>query len=108
MLSLDYGALKLPLLNYTLIEVMAAIEFRVKKGTVYLFRMGRGDFSRPDFGRLKPPLPQTIAPKSCPIAFTKLNNSVPPGKGEKDLKRAAFMSYKKDQAYSHGKDKIHN
>ena len=78
MLSLDYGALKLLLLNYTLIEVMAAIEFRVKKGTVYLFLMGRGDFSRPDFGRLKPPLPWSIAPKSSSIAFAKVNNTLRP------------------------------
>jgi hypothetical protein len=45
-------------------------ELRINKGTLYLFLMGRGDFSlparsvsaeagRPDFGRLKPPLPRT-------------------------------------------------
>ena len=45
------------------------------KGTLYLFLKGRGDFSRPDFGRLKPPLPQTIVPKSSSIAFAKLNNN---------------------------------
>jgi hypothetical protein len=33
------------------------MEFHVNKGTVYFFLKGRGDFSRPDFGRLKPPLP---------------------------------------------------
>jgi hypothetical protein len=38
------------------------IEFRIIKGTLYLFLMGRGDFSRPDFGRLKPSLPRTNAP----------------------------------------------
>jgi len=31
----------------------------INKGILNLFLMGRGDFSRPDFGRLKPPLPQT-------------------------------------------------
>jgi len=33
------------------------IKLRINKGTLYLFLMGRGDFSRPDFWRLKPPLP---------------------------------------------------
>ena len=38
--------------------------------------MGRGDFSRPDIGRLKPPLPQEITPKISSITFTKLNNNL--------------------------------
>jgi hypothetical protein len=38
--------------------------------------MGRGDFSRPDIGRLKPPLPQEITPKISSIPFTKLNNII--------------------------------
>ena len=50
-------------------------ELHINKGTLYVFRMGRGDFSRPDFGRLKPPLPQTNAPKTCFITFAKLNSS---------------------------------
>jgi hypothetical protein len=37
--------------------------------------MGRGDFSRPDIGRLKPPLPQEITPKISSITITKLNNT---------------------------------
>jgi len=36
--------------------------------------MGRGDFSRPDLGRLKPPLPQTNAPKTSFITYAKLNS----------------------------------
>jgi hypothetical protein len=28
--------------------------------------MGRGDFSRPDFGRLKPPLPETDKDEIAP------------------------------------------
>jgi len=35
--------------------------------------MGRGDFSRPDIGRLKPTLPQEITPKISSITITKLN-----------------------------------
>jgi hypothetical protein len=46
----------------------------VDKGTLYLSFMGRGDFSRPDIGRLKPPLPQEITPKISSITFTKLNS----------------------------------
>ena len=42
-------------------DYVASIEFRINIGIVSLFLMGRGDFSRPDFGRLKPPLPQTDA-----------------------------------------------
>jgi len=39
--------------------IRITIELRTNKGTPSLSLMGRGDFSRPDFGRLKPPLPQT-------------------------------------------------
>jgi hypothetical protein len=49
-------------------------ELRINKGTPYLSFMGRGDFSRPDIGRLKPPLPQEITPKISSITFTKLNS----------------------------------
>jgi hypothetical protein len=38
------------------------IEYRISKGILYLFLMSRGDFSRPDFGRLKPPLPKANTP----------------------------------------------
>jgi len=34
--------------------------------------MGRGDLSRSDFGRLKPPLPEKNAPKTSSITFGKL------------------------------------
>ena len=51
-----------------------AIELRINKGTLYLFVMGRGDFSRSDFGRLKPPLPEMNASKTSFITFAKLNN----------------------------------
>jgi hypothetical protein len=54
-------------------RTLFAIELRISKGTLYLFLMGRGDFSRPDFGRLKPPLPQTNPPKTSFITFGKLN-----------------------------------
>jgi len=48
------------------------IELHINKGTLYFFLMGRGDFSlparsasaeagRPDFGRLKPPLPEAVS-----------------------------------------------
>ena len=50
-------------------------ELRINKGTPYLSFMGRGDFSRPDIGRLKPPLPQEITPKISSITITKLNNT---------------------------------
>jgi hypothetical protein len=33
-------------------------ELHINKGTPYLSFMGRGDFSRPDIGRLKPPYPR--------------------------------------------------
>ena len=39
------------------------IELRINKGTARLLLMGRGDFSRPYLGRLKPPLPETKAQK---------------------------------------------
>jgi hypothetical protein len=45
---------------------------RIKK--FFLFLTGRGDFSRPNFGRLKPPLPQMSEPKTSSVTFTKLNN----------------------------------
>jgi len=40
-----------------------SMELRINKGTVCLPLMGRGDFSRPYLGRLKPPLPETKAKK---------------------------------------------
>jgi len=40
------------------------IKLGINKGIVCLLLMGRGDFSRPYPGRLKPPLPETKAPKS--------------------------------------------
>jgi hypothetical protein len=43
----------------TIHRLIINIEFHRIKETVYVFLMGRGDFSRPDFGRLKPPLPET-------------------------------------------------
>jgi hypothetical protein len=53
------------------------IEPRINKGTLYLSLMGRGDFSRPDFGRLKPPLPRMNAQKTSSITFAKFNNFRP-------------------------------
>jgi hypothetical protein len=52
------------------------IELRINKGTIYLSRMGRGDFSRPDAGRLKPPLPETNSLITSPNNFTKLNSKL--------------------------------
>jgi hypothetical protein len=52
---------------------MEIIEFRINRGTPSFPFTGRGDFSRPDFGRLKPPLPLTNAPKISFITFAKLN-----------------------------------
>jgi len=60
--------------DYRIQGVKGTIELRINKGTPYLSLMGRGDFSRPDFGRLKPPLPQTNALKTNSITFAKLNN----------------------------------
>jgi len=37
--------------------------------------MGRGDFSRPDFGRLKPPLPRGDIPKISSMSFAMLNRN---------------------------------
>ena len=56
--------------------------------------MGRGDFDRPDFGRLKPPLPETNAPKTSSITFAKLsilidslfNSLMPHQKSKPDFK----------------------
>jgi len=53
-----------------------AIELRINKGTPYLPRKGRGDFSRPDFGRLKPPLPITTVLRTGFITFAKLNTRI--------------------------------
>jgi hypothetical protein len=50
------------------------IELRINKETFHFLPMGRGDFSRPDFGRLKPPLPQKDSLKRSFITFVKLNN----------------------------------
>jgi len=49
------------------------IELRINRETLCLSLTGRGDFSRPDFGRLKPPLILTNAPKTSFITFAKLN-----------------------------------
>ncbi len=57
---------------------LAIIELRINKGTPYLSFMGRGDFSRPDIRRLKPPLLQEITLKISSITFTKLNNLIFP------------------------------
>jgi hypothetical protein len=54
---------------------LAIIELRINKETRHLLLKGRGDFSRPDFGRLKPPLPKGTAPKRSFITFAKLNSS---------------------------------
>jgi hypothetical protein len=43
----------------TIHRLMVNIEFHRIKEIVYVFLMGRGDFRRPDFGRLKRPLPET-------------------------------------------------
>jgi len=42
--------------------------------SAYLREAASAKAGRPDFGRLKPPLPQTNAPKTSFITFTKLNN----------------------------------
>jgi len=55
-------------------QILIIVERRRNKGALCLLRMGTGDFSRPDLGRLKPPLPQTNAPKTGFITFAKLNN----------------------------------
>jgi hypothetical protein len=52
---------------------MEIIELRINRGTLCLSLTGRGDFSRLDFGRLKPPLPLRNAPKTSLITFAKLN-----------------------------------
>jgi hypothetical protein len=49
-------------------------ELRINKGTLYLSLMGRGNFSRPDYGRLKPPLPRMNAQKTSSITFARFNN----------------------------------
>jgi len=52
---------------------MEITELRINRETVCLSLTGRGDFSRPDFERLKPPLPLTNAPKTSFITFAKLD-----------------------------------
>jgi hypothetical protein len=54
-------------------NIISIIELRINKGTFHFLPMGRGDFSRPDFRRLKPPLPQKDSPKRSFITFAKLN-----------------------------------
>jgi hypothetical protein len=56
---------------------LAITELHLNKGTPYLSFMGRGDFSRPDIGRLKPPLPREITAKISSITFTKVNSYRP-------------------------------
>jgi uncharacterized protein with HEPN domain len=58
----------------TVWETIKTIELRINKETRHLLLKGRGDFSRPDFGRLKPPLPKGTAPKRSFITFAKLNS----------------------------------
>ena len=50
-----------------------SIEVRINKGIPYFPLMGRGDFSRPDFGWLKLPIPRVDIPKISSITFAILN-----------------------------------